>query len=75
MQTLSMNANMNPKNEHDYHQMFASQLNDHNMITTCHVRHIFMPIDKIIKKIYLMQLFVECNNSIPSNQIWLLQAK
>ena len=27
MQTL----NMNPKNEDDYHQMFASQLNDHNM--------------------------------------------
>ena len=46
------------------------------MIATCHVSHIFMPDDQTIKKIiYLTQQFVKCNNSIPSNQKGLLQAK
>ena len=46
------------------------------MTMTCHMRHIFMPIDETIKKIfYLTQQFVKCNNSIPSNQNGLLQCK
>ena len=34
-----------------------------------------MPIDQTKKIIHLMQLFVKCNNSIPSNKRWLLQVK
>ena len=40
---------------------------------TCHVRHNFTPINETIKKIIdLIQQFVNCNNSIPSNQNGLL---
>ena len=62
--------NANPKNEHDSCEMSLSQQN----ITTCHMRHIFMPINQTAEKIiYLTQQFVKCNNSIPSNERWLLQ--
>ena len=45
------------------HHTFMSQ----RKIITCHVRHIFMPVDQTIKKIiYLMQQFVKCNNSFSS---------
>ena len=32
------------------------------MIMTCHVRHIFMPVDKKINEIYL-----QCNNLLDQN--------
>ena len=42
----------NPKNKHDSHETSMSQQN----IATCHMRHIFTPIDQTIKKyIYLTQ--------------------
>ena len=50
-----MNANpkCEPKNEHNYREMFASQQNImtcQDMSQTCHMRHICMPIDQTIKK-------------------------
>ena len=45
------------------------------IITTCHVRRIFTPIDETIKKIiYLMQQFVKCNNSISIQSKWIVVA-
>ena len=56
-QLRTMNVNTipkrEPKNERNYYKMFASQGN----ITTCHMRHICMPVDITIKK-----YFCSCNN-------------
>ena len=41
----------------------ANETSQH--IMTLHMRHIFMPVNQTNKKIiYLMQLFIKCNNSI-----------
>ena len=60
-----MNVNMNPKcepiNERDYHKMFTSQRNitiQHDMSHTCHMRHICMPGNQIIKKINLAHVTI-----------------
>ena len=55
MQTQNVNANMKrePKNEHDCHKTSASQRNittRHDMSQKCHMRHIIMPDNQIIKK-------------------------
>ena len=59
---------VNPKKECDSHEMSMSQQN----IMTCHMRHIFMPINQTIK---INLSHVNCNNSIPSNERWLLQVQ
>ena len=47
MQTIkNANPDVKPKNESNYCQ--TSQPNQ--MIMTCHVRHIFMPLNQMIKK-------------------------
>ena len=57
-QVTNANPNANPKNECDCHETFVNEWNSH----TCHVRHIFMPVDQIINKIYL-----QCNNLLNEN--------
>ena len=64
MRTQNVNANLKcePKNECNYHEMFMSQQNimtHHDMSHTCHMRHICMPGDQTIKK-----LFCSCNNML-----------
>ena len=49
MQTLNVNSKMN--------MTIVKCLQANEMITTCHVRHIFMPIDQTDEK-----LFISCNN-------------
>ena len=55
MQTMNVNVNLKhePKNQHDYHKMFASQRNittHQDMSHTCHMRYIGMPVNQTIKK-------------------------
>ena len=69
-----INANLtNPDANPKMNVTTIKCLQANQMITTHHVRHIFMPIDQTIEIIYLMQQFVKCNNSISSNQKGLLQ--
>ena len=49
MQTLNVNSKMN--------MTTVKCLQANEMITTCHMRHIFMPIDQTDEK-----LFISCNN-------------
>ena len=50
-----MNPKSEPKNERDYHKIFASQQNittHQDMSHTCHMRYICMPGDQTIKKYF-----------------------
>ena len=52
-QNVSPNLKREPRNEHDYCKMFASQQNTttcQDMSHTCHMRHICLPADQTIKK-------------------------
>ena len=52
---------VNPKNE--CNAMRCLQMNE--MVTTCHIRHISMPVDQTINEIYM-----QCNNLLnESNSI------
>ena len=54
-QNVNTNTKHKPKNERDCRKMFVSQRNittHHNMSQTCHMRHICMPGDQIIKKYF-----------------------
>ena len=52
-QNVNANLKSKPKNECNYHKMFASQQNittGQDMSHTCHMRHVCMPVDQTTKK-------------------------
>ena len=59
---MNTNLNVNPNATLKMNTTAVRHLHANKMIVTCHIRHIFMPIDQNIKKIYL-----QCNNLLNQN--------